>query len=592
MSRRTWVAKEQRRKSDTASKLAAFAVKLTEDLAGIANGIHDGWLQQLLVHSYGVSGRNDYSDVDFNALSASLSPEIAIACKSGLNAYWRTIIPPNPSVFAEGRVPWIALIGLAGLRCSLAEPGAIPVLTAAEITKAAQLAVWNLSGPPDWFGALIEAHRSAVEAALAPWLMAEVQIATPGNGTSRALDMVLRCEPVVRKRLIAPLVPLVVGGLVPRQENLQEITRTMREDSLLSSASVCVLCQSKLLASATGKLDMFWLRTWMEEDAIAAWTWFQGHIVSMTTPTDVEVTAFASAIGDLKWLTDPLPQAQGGVLLEVFTLLREHLSSANSSSDDDDSFFGPPPKRFFRAIAQLFVQARGLVGHNCLLGLMGRTTDPDELQWLRGQVLEHAAIEVSTGAARTVEALRTIASPFLSEPKTEAQLYDQVIARLEEIRKNLEEGPFSERDLFRCGMPEKHLQRWLAGKFRETQNRRFSVHREEEVDDDKMTDIQLSCPAGNVCVEIKPVDKTRYSAATLTDTLRTQIVGQYLKGTNSSRGILVLMQLDDKAWDIPEGSARQPFATLVKYLEGQACIIKADSPNVEELSVFGMRCVT
>lgn len=141
-------------------------------------------------------------------------------------------------------------------------------------------------------------------------------------------------------------------------------------------------------------------------------------------------------------------------------------------------------------------------------------------------------------------------------------------------------------------MPEKYLQRWLAAKFRETQNRRFSIHREEEVDDDKMTDIQLSCPAGNVCVEIKPVDKTRYSANTLTDTLRTQIVGQYLQGTNSSRGILVLMQLDDKTWDIPEGLTRQPFATLVKYLEGQAGAIKAKSPSVEELSVFGMRCVT
>jgi hypothetical protein len=200
-------------------------------------------------------------------------------------------------------------------------------------------------------------------------------------------------------------------------------------------------------------------------------------------------------------------------------------------------------------------------------------------------------MDTSVGVERTVDELRAIASPFLSEPKTEAQLYDQVIARLEEIRKNLEQGPFSERDLFSCGIPEKHLQRWLAAKFRETQNRRFSVHREEEVDDDKMTDIQLSCPAGNVCVEIKPVDKTRHSATTLTDTLRTQIVGQYLKGTNSSRGILVLMQLDDKTWDIPGGAARQPFPALMEYLEGRARIIKSESSGVDELAVFGMRCV-
>ena len=106
-----------------------------------------------------------------------------------------------------------------------------------------------------------------------------------------------------------------------------------------------------------------------------------------------------------------------------------------------------------------------------------------------------------------------------------------------------------------------------------------------------MTDIQLSCPAGNVCVEIKPVDSGRYSANTLTDTLRTQIVGQYLKGNNSSRGILVLMQLDDKKWDIPDELARQPFSALVGYLAGQATAIRAASAGVNELVVFGMRCI-
>lgn len=92
---------------------------------------------------------------------------------------------------------------------------------------------------------------------------------------------------------------------------------------------------------------------------------------------------------------------------------------------------------------------------------------------------------------------------------------------MEEVRISLEEGPFSERKLITANTPEKHLQLWLAAKFRDTQNRRFSVHREEEVDD-KKTDIQLGCRFGNVCVESKPVDTDRgYSANSLTDTLQT-----------------------------------------------------------------------
>lgn len=590
--RREWATEELRRKADTAAKLAGFKAQVTADLVGIANGSHGGRLQQLLRHSFNLSRRNDYSLVDFDALSVNLSPEIAAAFKAGLKQFWRTITPPDPSSFTEGRVPWTALLGLAGLRCSLAEPGVITALLAVEVTKAAQLAVWNLNGPPDWFEALADAHKGAVETALAPWLKKEAQAAAPGNGVRGALDMVLRCRTKVRAGMLAPLVPLVIGSLVPRQAHLHELIGAMREDALLSSTAVCAMCHSKLSTLTAGTADMFWLRIWMEENSAAAWTWFRGHIASMKTPADVEVTAFAKAMGDLKWLVEPLSQEQADLLLEVVRLLRAHPSPVASVAGDDDSlFFGPPSKRLCQAIAQLFVNVRGTVGQRALLGLIDCTTDPEELLRLRGHAIEHAALDASAGATCTVEALRTIASPFLTEPKTEAQLYLQVIARLEEIRKNLEEGPFSERDLFSCGMQEKFLQRWLAAKFRETQNRRFSVHREEEVDDDKKTDIQLSCPAGNVCVEIKPVDTTRYSATTLTETLRTQIVGQYLKGANSSRGILVLMQLDDKTWDIPGGAKRQPFSELVEHLEKQAHAIKTSSQGVNELAVFGIRCL-
>lgn len=167
-----------------------------------------------------------------------------------------------------------------------------------------------------------------------------------------------------------------------------------------------------------------------------------------------------------------------------------------------------------------------------------------------------------------------------------------MLARLEEIRTGLEEGPFSERSLFSAATSEKQLQLWLAAKFRDTQNCRFSVHREEEVDDDKKTDIQLSSRVWNVCVEIKPVDETRkYSANSLTDTLQTQIVNQYLKGYNSSRGIMVLMQLDRKTWDIPGGQRGQPFEAMVEYLQQQAHRIKERSSGVNELIVFPIRCV-
>ncbi|WP_408336010.1 hypothetical protein [Paraburkholderia sp. RL17-337-BIB-A] len=187
--------------------------------------------------------------------------------------------------------------------------------------------------------------------------------------------------------------------------------------------------------------------------------------------------------------------------------------------------------------------------------------------------------------------LHSLGAPFDHEPQNERELFEQVLSRLEEVRIGVEQGPFSDRGLFYVRMREKLLQLWLAARFRDTPNRRFSVHREEDVDDDKATDIQLSARGWNVCIEIKPVDDGRgYSAASLTSTIRDQLVGQYLKGFNSSHGILLLFRLDNKGWDIPGVGRGQPFQALVEYLQGQARLIKEEQPHVQELIVIAIDC--
>ncbi|MGB5684798.1 MAG: hypothetical protein WBM35_03235, partial [Candidatus Electrothrix sp.] len=216
--------------------------------------------------------------------------------------------------------------------------------------------------------------------------------------------------------------------------------------------------------------------------------------------------------------------------------------------------------------------------------------------WLLAERTKHAAHTAQAAAIIEPAKLRNIGSVFQTNPQSEAQLFQQVLARLEEIKKGIEEGPFSERCLFWPGMAEKDLQHWLAAKLRDTQNRRFSVHREEEVDNDKKTDIQVSCKHGNVCIEIKPVDqlttRRKYSANFLTkDTLRRQLAGQYLKGYNSQHGILVLFRLDQKRWNIPGGKNGQPLSALVEYLQQQADSIKAASASVQALHVIGIDCV-
>jgi hypothetical protein len=281
------------------------------------------------------------------------------------------------------------------------------------------------------------------------------------------------------------------------------------------------------------------------------------------------------------------------VLMQLHALVSKHHTDADAALDRfSDDTFAPSLTRTLETIPGVLVRTPGVAAHRALLKLVSTETEPATKIWLKGRLLEQAVLEASNAAVFDVADCHSLGTPLQREPRNEHELFEHVLSRLEEVKIGLEQGPFSERGLFYNGMPEKLLQLWLSARLRDAQCRRFSVHREEEVDDDKETDIQLSAGSWNVCVEIKPVDQSRsYSAASLTKTIREQLVGQYLKGFNSSHGILVLFRLDTKQWNIPGGGNNQSFQALVDYLQTQALLIKAEQTHVQELVVFAFDCV-
>jgi hypothetical protein len=238
----------------------------------------------------------------------------------------------------------------------------------------------------------------------------------------------------------------------------------------------------------------------------------------------------------------------------------------------------------------------GKTAHAALQRLAVENAGTLQGEWLQDLVLEHASAEAERHSVVSAAKLPYIGEVYCRDPLTEGELFEQIVARLQEIREGIEGGPFSDRVLFAPGMDEKKLQLWLAARLSDTPLRRFiprfKVHREPQVDDDKRTDIEVSSAAGKVCIEVKPVDAHRsYTANSLTETLRDQLVGQYLRGQNSKHGLLVVFRLDTKKWKIPSGPARGDFHQLVEYLAEQAATIVAGSIDVEDLRVIGIDCV-
>jgi hypothetical protein len=594
--RRSWKATARQRKLELFTQHETNREKLRADIQHIRDATHQESIVLLIRYSYRHSSRRSWVHVDYQMIAKGFGRDVADALATGLKKVWASPDTPNPADSPNGSVPWEAITALAGLNTLLADGLDIAGLNGEEAARTARLAAWEHNSPPFWFERLATTHAKEVCEALHPWICTDALSETDHHLLRGALEMALRCPATVRPMLLRPLVAMVMNGSLPRADATWAVVKALREDGLIDLNTIAELCRVELekLIGTDGLIREFrWLRTWLEVDIQNAWTWFETHLAGLGASAGAQVEAFAKTMDDCNWIKMPADDETVEVMLRLYAMLSRHLPpSGSSASEKDRRGLGPPIEQLRGAIPTVLVQIRGVSAHNALSQLATLEKDRQTKSWLHNCILSHAALEASESVNFEPGDLRTLGSPFLTEPRNEAQLFQQVVARLEEIRKGIEEGPFSDRDLFTAGMPEKTLQLWLAARFLDTQNRRFGVHREEVVDADNRTDIQLSSRNWNICVEIKPVDAGRgYSANSLTETLRTQIVGQYLKGYNSSHGILVLFRLDGKNWDIPNGERCQPFSSLVTYLQAQASAIKDESSGVEDLIVFAFNCV-
>lgn len=487
------------------------------------------------------------------------------------------------------------ILSLAGLNVLFRDPSTIPTIPNTDVARAARFAAWEVGQQPDWFARLAAAHLPAVAAALEPWIVADAEVSAP-SGIRGGLELALRSPSQVRAALLRPLVPLIPQQRITHGETLKNIIKALRSDSVMPSTEVSAICQARLASSiaADGELtEMFWFGVWLEEAAVSAYSWFETHLQQFPDMASKNVTSFAKTAADFKWLSAVQPDDGVGLLLRMHNLLaRFRVPRAEAVDQEDLGTFGSPiVNQVGEGIPSVLVQIPGAASHRALQSIASESSA--ELRpYLEAQVAEQAAREALRTPFEPAE-VNSIPAPFTAEPRSEGQLFVQVMSRLEEVRLMIEEGPFSDRGLFSPGMAESLLQNWLAARLYEQPGRKYAVSREEEVDDDKKPDIQAAVAAGKVCIEIKPVSREKsYSAMSLTDTLETQIVGQYLRGLNSQHGVLVLFRLDDKEWEVPGLGRREPFATLVAYLQGQANRIKGLSGNVQALDVFAIDCTS
>ena len=596
--RRGWKRQDRARREKKRPQLEARRAELLKQLDGIRSGTSFDAIVWLVQYSAKGGSRNEYTKVDTKPVYRDFGPEVGDAFNEGLAKVWRQIDIPNPTNYLDNRLPWTGLAGLASVNHAFAN-GLIEIkdMPPGDVTRVAQLCVWEYPKPEPWFDQLFGVHGERVTAALMPWIEFELGLAdeVPILNT---VNLALRGPVAFKKVFMEQALVFLREGKVSSKRLQQRLYDEIIDSGLASKELIQDLALSHLSASLKGSPPEFaskWFVDWATVDFDGAWQWIEKDSKTFTDDAVWMATMVVGALEDSSWakgLSGTVDETKA--LVALFRFLDASIPKA-MDGPTDELVQGSPLRKMRDRIPGILAGLQGRPAQEALHQLAAENAATPMGDWILSQTYDHASAEAERRGLSPSSQVAAFGEVYMRDPRTEGELFDQVMARLEEIREGLEGGPFSDRVLFYRGMEEKHLQIWLAARLDDTPRRRFiprfAVTREPQVDDEKRTDLEVSCAAGKVCVEIKPLDSTRaYSANSLRDTLKEQLVGQYLKGRNSRHGVLVLFRVDKKKWQIPDGPNNGGFEDLVNYLKAQATQILDHNDKVERLEVFGINC--
>lgn len=586
----TYLKEEQQERLDEKKKIEGEIELILRDVSAIANAEFNLLLKATRYIQYHLRG-SYFEKIDLDEVTSKFGQRISDALAMGLVTHFRNCSVENPAAHPDGSVPWTVLLAAAGAQILVDQGSA---LRRCDIEKIALLDVWYPNGPSSTFEAVFRGNEVEIASALEEWLLAEAATATSGKKPHSTIRFLFSAPPTVQRLMLSQLKDAKVPQDVIHPTNRKGIWDAMASHGILSTSEQSEIASRHVThTSEQTSFDIGWLRRWIYSSPAAAWSWFKSRIAA-SEDQGAALAQFAENVGNLDANTAFSGEARVKLLVEIYALLRPHAKQLEDASYFERSTI----ESLIGRIPSMIRQEPGVAANQALAELACLESNEVTKRWLLSEQLHHASRNAELEAVTNFQEVKKLIEGFESEAESADQLLEQVWARLREIKRGVEEGPFSDRNMFKAGMDERDIQLWLAARlFERVPLTRFNVHREEEVDSYKKPDIQLS--AGDklvVCLEIKPLDTDqRYSAAKLVKTLRDQIVGQYLKGDNSSHGVLVLFRLQERSWHI--GSSRdRNFDELMVYLNEQATEIVEQHNRrpgvvpVRALRIFDIKC--
>lgn len=542
-------------------------------------------------------GEHGLGYANWRVLEDEFGFEVAKNFRDGCIAYWREYDPFTcPDRRTSNTIPWPRIIGLTGLAMEATDdPDWAKKISRDEAKIAVHYSVCELSGFPNWFNALQKEFPSLVEEVIGHELRWELHESPAEQNHTHTLSAIRYGSRELSERYRS-----VIFDLLSEQEPANDFVLDHSLSVILMGqlnadwkTKISKLAQKRFRAATDKNRKFTWLIVLLCVDGIKGYNLLNGWIKSLSSVKEKEETVvnFCAALtdhGNARFGPAILDYGRIEILRELVPLIYKFVKL-----EDDEHHTGvyTPGTRDHAEqtrshLLNIIFDTPGQESYEILMNLsktVSHSFARDRMDYLaKERAALDAEFEPWAGSA--------VAEFSLSKtriPRSEADLYELALVRLDNLKLDIEDGDESEAVLLQKLTQETEVRTIFANRLRKSSRSLYTIGSEEELADATRTDIRFNAPQvrAPVPVELKIADKGTLKK--LRERLENQLIRQYMRV--SCYGVFLLVHNGEKnRWRDPHTNKLVTFDKVIEYLKQDIDDLMRKYPNVAALEIFGI----
>jgi hypothetical protein len=563
------------------------------ELRGIATG-REISLLSWLTREADAENRSSWTAQDWKGVTRKYGPLVSWAARRGCKVAWRHYVPLPPSAKPNAnQTAHHVMVGLNGIQVQFAAGMDFASLSVTDARTATLYAVNELNSPPRWLDILAASQPAAVGAALVECIASEWTLPAEDARIYGVLARVLGNADV--------LAPLVRDSVLRLVQQGDPVSSTLLDFALRTLAptyrpEIASLAAERIPALPLSSPSMhIWAAAWLRTNPPAALTWLEAFSEADQAANQLILLTCANLHG--RGPSGPTYDRETAYtqpvnLRRLILIVYCHIRPADDLRRHGT--YTPGARDYAQEFRSGLITLLDSQPGGDTAQILTLLAEEPLLAALRDFILYRRDVHLRQGAETAgwpAVRLRDFAAELEGQPRDDQELYGVVRNRLNDIKHMVELSDFSIRNGVRPTDDERVLRHLIATELNRTARNRYSPTQESEIDEAKRPDIRVAHPAfaGPISIEVKWAEN--WPVHKLLERLENQLIGTYLRPTESHFGIFFLGFIDrhqDPTWANPSGGARIHFQEVVQIVRAKAVELKASRPDIRGLEVVAV----